>query len=88
MQRDYQAARELERVRTLPAFNVQGATRRERVNQHATRYLFGDGSVMQIRTTAGRGDAWHPDWTGSESDVHLGPVQGVPVRVNTTGRAA
>ena len=31
-----------------------------------------------------RGDAWHPDWTGSESDVHLGPVQGVPVQVNAT----
>ena len=88
MLRNYQAARELERVRNLSAFNVQGATRWERVNQHATRYAFADGSIMQIRTTAGRGDAWHPEWTGCQSDVQLGPVQGVPIAVNATGRAA
>ena len=88
MLRNYQAARELERVCNLSAFNVQGATRRERVNQHATRYTFADGSMMQIQTTAGRGVAWHPAWTESKSDVHLGPVQGVLVQVNATGRAA
>lgn len=75
MIRTHQAALELERVASMSAFNVQGATGR-RLNQHATLYSFPDGSRMLIRQTGRAGDAWHPAWTGGAHDVHLGPVMG------------
>ena len=81
MIRQYQAAQELEAIRNCVAFTVTGAKRR-RINQHASLYTFADGSRLRIRTTASRADAWHPAWTGRASDVHLGPVVGVAIRVN------
>ena len=40
------AIKEYERVRKLSAFHVQGAIERKRLNQHATRYCFPDGSLL------------------------------------------
>ena len=82
--RDYAAARELDRVASLSAFSVTGATRRK-LNQHSTLYTFADGSTMQIDATASRGSAWHPDWRGTPADIHLGPVQNLPLRINRQG---
>lgn len=83
--RDYQASRELARIAPLAAFNVAGATKRQRLNQHATRYTFADGSCLLVRATASRGDAWHPEWKGTPSDIALGPLQGTPLRINRQG---
>lgn len=80
--RNYMAANELNRVCNLSAFNVQGAVKRHKINQHATRYVFPDDSVMLIRTSAQLGDAWSPHWQGRASDNQLRPIQGLPVCVN------
>lgn len=86
--RDYQAAHELNRISRLSAFNIQGATRTRRVNQHETLIDFPDGSRLQLRHTAGRLSCWHPAWTGSAADSALGPIEGVPYSATTRGRAA
>lgn len=79
---DYAAAHELERIAKLCAFNISGAYARKRINQHATRYFFEDGSLLQINHTTSRGDAWHISWRGKPDDRHLGPVIGLPLRIN------
>ena len=83
--RDYAAARELERIAPLSAFNVNGYTKRRRLNQHATRYEFADRSAMVLYLSRRRADAWHYDWKGKADDIHLGPIKGVPIRVNKNG---
>jgi len=85
--RDYQAALELERVARCSAFTVRGAISREKINQHATLYRFGDGSGLLIRHTRGRGSAWHPGWLGRAGDAHLGPIEGLPLCINARGAA-
>lgn len=80
--RDYQAAHELERIRGLVAFNVQGAKERRRVNQFATWYSFPDGSKLMIYPHRSAADCWHPGWCGTKDDSRLGPMQGVPLRIN------
>jgi len=82
MLRNYMAARELERVAPLSAFNVEGYTTRQKINQHATLYRFPDGSTLFLRTTKQCADAWHKDWKGRADDVHLGPIRGAPINVN------
>ena len=71
MIRDYEAARELERITPLSAFNVKSCYRRK-LNQHATIYGFSDGSRMLIYAN-GRAQCWHPHWQGRAADVHLRP---------------
>ena len=83
--RDYAAARELERIKDLSAFNVNGYSERHKLNQHSTLYIFPDGSGLSIRNTSRKADAWHVDWKGNADDVHLGPIYNVPIRVNKTG---
>lgn len=85
--RDYQAAHELARVARCSAFTVRGAISREKINQHATLYRFADGSAMLIRHTRQRGCAWHPGWRGQAGDMHLGPVEGLPLCINARGTA-
>ena len=43
-----QAYLELQRVRKLSAFNIIGAARARKLNQHAKRYAFGDGSSLDF----------------------------------------
>lgn len=51
------ALKELDRICGLVAFNVSGAYAREKINQHATRYLFNDGSKLIIKHTLRIGNA-------------------------------
>lgn len=83
--RDYDAANELYRVSTLSAFNVNGAVSRCKLNQHAKLYVFADGSKMTLRLSSGTGDAWHPSWRGTREDIHLGPIQGLPMHNKSIG---
>lgn len=83
--RDYMAARELDRIAPLSAFNVNGYSKRRKLNQHAVRYEFPDRSVMVLYLSRRRADAWHFDWKGCADDVHLGPVKGAPINVNRSG---
>jgi hypothetical protein len=84
--RNYQAANELQRVAPLSAFNVAGYVRRDKVNQHSTIYEFPDGSRMQILHTRQIGNAWHPAWRGTASDIHLGPVKGLAIQAGARGK--
>lgn len=38
-------------IASLSAFTILGATRRRRINQHCTRYTFGDGSELTLYTS-------------------------------------
>ena len=86
--RNYQAAHELSRISGLAAFNIQGATKTERLNQHATVATFADGSLLWIHHTTGLLSSWHPNWTGSAADVELGPIVNVPSCASTRGKRA
>lgn len=76
----YQAAAELERIKSLSAFNVEGA-RRQRLNQHSSLYHFPDNSTLQINATAGLGFAWHNDYLAAYGS-DMSPVHNVPLRIN------
>lgn len=82
MLRDYMAARELERVTNLAAFNVEGYSKRQRINQHATLYDFPDGSSLMLHTTRQFADTWHKDWKGRADDVNLGPIKARRIQAN------
>lgn len=69
------AEKTLNRIHTLSAFNVTGATR-TKVNQHATAYAFPDGAKLVIYTTTQRGIATKGTAAHAERSV----------RVNATGR--
>ena len=46
----YQAHKEAKRVQFLSAFNVNSkGVLRQKLNQHAIRYIFPDGSVMLVK---------------------------------------
>ena len=47
-----QAYLELQRVRKLSAFNIIGAARARKLNQHAKRYTFADGSSLTFHKSA------------------------------------
>lgn len=55
---DTKASRELQRVSNLIAFNVNGATRSRKVNQHLTWYRFDDGSWLLIYSTSSYADIY------------------------------
>jgi hypothetical protein len=82
--RNYDAANALERIRGLSAFGLPEA-KRVKLNGTASLYTFPDGSKLQVNSATSRGFAWHPEWTGGPQDVHLGPVQSVPLRINRQG---
>lgn len=82
--RDYMAARELHRIAPLVAFHVP-ADKKHKLNQHATVYEFEDGSRLLINHSRSRASCWHTAWKGSAADVHLGPIENYPVRVNARG---
>lgn len=82
--RNYQAANKLKEIAGAVAFNIPEATRRK-LNGNSSVYTFADGSRLLIKSTSGRADCWHPDWKGVASDIHLGPMQNVPLRINRQG---
>lgn len=84
--RDYDAANALEKYKNMSAFNVTEAVSKKRVNQHLVIYTMPDGSKLYIYPTAGRMDASHPAWRGTKDDIHLGPIQGTPCRINCIGQ--
>lgn len=49
-----QAEAELNRVRTLFAFNIRNPIKKRRINQYATRYDFQDGSYLQVYAPLGK----------------------------------
>lgn len=83
--RDYQAANELARIANCSAFNVTGASKRQKLNQFSTLYTFPDDSRLQVDHVRGRASAWHMAWTGTAADVALGPVKNVPLKINARG---
>ena len=62
-----QAQIELHRVAPLTAFNVAGATRKRKINQHLARYDFPDGSRLEINARAQVGKAF--DASGARVDA-------------------
>lgn len=88
MLRNYDAANAVEKYKNCVAFNVTEAVSKKRVNQHLTVYTMPDGSKFHVNVTTGRMSATHPHWKGSDHDIHLGPVQNVPCRVNCNGQRA
>lgn len=82
--RKYQAARALDKVRLLSAFAIPEASRRK-LNGTTTLYTFPDGSYLKIYAHSSRADCWHPAWKGTADDIHLGPMKGVPLRINAQG---
>jgi len=56
---EHEAYCTLQTVRRLAAFSIPGAQRRK-LNQHATRYTFADGSHLFIYAN-GRGESVRPD---------------------------
>lgn len=85
MIRDYQAAREHERIRRSSAFSIPSAKTRRKLNQHSTLYTFEDGSSLLINHTSQNADCWHKAWRGTAEDVRLGPIKGAPILVNRAG---
>lgn len=71
-----QAQSELHRIAPLTAFNVSGATKRRKVNQHLARYDFPDGSRLEINARAMKGKAF--DASGLRVDT-------LNVKTNTIG---
>lgn len=53
-----QAGRELERIKKLSAFTIQGYHEKRRLNQHAVQYRFRDASFLWIYSTTSRGWAY------------------------------
>jgi hypothetical protein len=80
--RNYEAANMIETIKGCSAFSIPGAERRK-LNQHSTLYTFADGSRLQVNATKGRADAWHPAWKGTAQDIHLGPIKGAALRINS-----
>lgn len=54
---DNKALRELERIKGLSAFNVQGCYAKKKMNQYCTHYYFNDGSRLIIKHVLGIGEA-------------------------------
>ena len=82
--RNYQAANKLREIARAVAFNIPEASRRK-LNGHTALYTFPDGSRLLIKSATSRADCWHPAWKGTAADIHLGPMQGVPLRINAQG---
>lgn len=56
----YQAFKEGKRIMNLSAFNIDGATKREKVNQYMTRYYFADNSILRVFSGTSWAHASHP----------------------------
>lgn len=82
--RNYLAANKLKEISKLSAFNIPEASRRK-LNGHTTLYTFPDGSRLLVKSSTSRADCWHPDWKGRSDDIHLGPLKGVALRINSQG---
>lgn len=72
---NYKAHLELNRIKSLSAFNVRGYTKRVKVNQHLQYYSFDDGSELAIYAR-GFGSAILPDLKG---------IYGENLKINTFG---
>lgn len=55
---EYIAYKELGRIKDLSAFNIMPPHLKFNVNQHKVLYRFGDGSMLAIFPTSGKGVAW------------------------------
>ena len=46
---EYDSYKELDRIKSLSAFNIKGVQSVKRVNQYMRKYILNDGSRLEIR---------------------------------------
>jgi hypothetical protein len=79
---NYKAANEAIRIMNLNAFNIIGAIKKRRWNQHAITYYFDDESQLTLYLSQKRSSASSNRWQGKSRDTHLRPCVGLPIKVN------